>query len=110
MGQIRNVSDAKRARYATHLMRIEGGNTMRSKYPARVLITGGREIGGVASFADASRAGFRDLGVTAEIVSPLRIFARWRDLRDLRVLKILSTTAVFAAPFARRAAESGPRG
>jgi|GEM_PF-6265427 len=28
---------------------------------------------------------------------------RWRELRDPRVLKILSTTAVFAAPIARRA-------
>jgi glycosyltransferase involved in cell wall biosynthesis len=76
---------------------------MRSEYPAKVLITGGREIGGVASFAGGLCAGFRELGVTAEVVPPSRIMTRWRELRDPRVLKILSTTAVFAAPFARRA-------
>jgi glycosyltransferase involved in cell wall biosynthesis len=76
---------------------------MRPEYPARVLITGGREIGGVASFAEGLRAGFQQLGVPAEIIPPSRILVRWRELRDPRVLKILSTTAVFVAPFARRA-------
>ncbi len=71
--------------------------------PGKVLITGGHEIGGVASFAEGLRAGFRELGVAAEIIPPSRIFARWRELRDPQVLKILSTTAVFASPFARRA-------
>ncbi len=76
---------------------------MNRQYPSRILITGGHEVGGVSSFAETLCAGFAALGISAEIVSPSRIFARWRDLRDPRVLKILSTTAVFAAPFARRA-------
>jgi len=75
---------------------------MQSGSPAKVLITGGHELGGVASFAEGLCAGFHDLGVPAEIIAPSHIFARWRELRDPRVLKILSTTAVFAAPFARR--------
>jgi len=76
---------------------------IKREYPSRILITGGHEVGGVSSFAETLREGFASLGISAEIVSPSRIFARWRDLRDPRVLKILSTTAVFAAPFARRA-------
>jgi glycosyltransferase involved in cell wall biosynthesis len=76
---------------------------MKREYPSRILITGGHEVGGVSSFAESLGEGFAALGIPAEIVSPSRIFARWRDLRDPRVLKILSTTAVFAAPFARRA-------
>jgi glycosyltransferase involved in cell wall biosynthesis len=76
---------------------------MKREYPSRILITGGHEVGGVSSFAESLGEGFAALGISAEIVSPWRIFARWRDLRDPRVLKILSTTAVFAAPFARRA-------
>ncbi len=75
---------------------------MEAGYPSRVLITGGHEQGGVSSFAEALRAGFSELGIAAEIVLPSRILARWRELRDPRILKILSTTAVFAAPFARR--------
>ena len=75
---------------------------MKQRYPSKVLITGGREIGGVGSFAEGLHAGFTELGMPVEIISPSRIFRRWRDLRDPRILKILSTTAVFAAPFARR--------
>jgi len=71
--------------------------------PKRVLITGGREIGGVGSFADSLRQGFSELGIPVEIVPPVHIFRRWRELRDPEILKILSTTAVFAAPFSRRA-------
>lgn len=37
-----------------------------------------------------------------EIISPSRIFSRLQELRDPRILKILSTTAIYAAPFARR--------
>lgn len=72
------------------------------EHPSRVLITGGRELGGVSSFAEGLRAGFNELGIPVEIVLPSRILSRWRELRDPRILKILSTTAVFAAPFARR--------
>lgn len=76
---------------------------MKPGYPSRVLITGGREFGGITSFAEGLRAGFTELGIAVEIVSPLRIFLRWRDLRNPRILKILSTSGVFAVPFARRA-------
>lgn len=76
---------------------------MKLSSPSRVLISGGREIGGLSSFAQSLRDGFVQQGIEAEIVSPANIFRRWSDLRDPSVLKILSTTAVFAAPFARRA-------
>jgi glycosyltransferase involved in cell wall biosynthesis len=76
---------------------------MYPRYPSSVLISGGREIGGVTSFAEALRGGFSSLGITAEVVAPADILRRWHDLRDPEVLKILSTTAAFAAPFARRA-------
>jgi glycosyltransferase involved in cell wall biosynthesis len=74
---------------------------MSHNYPAKVLITGGHEIGGVSSFADGLQAGFAKLGIPVEIVLPSRVFLRWRELRDRHVLKILSTAAVYAAPFAR---------
>jgi glycosyltransferase involved in cell wall biosynthesis len=76
---------------------------MKPGFPSKVLITGGHEIGGVRSFAEGLRAGFTELGIPVEIVSPSRILLLWRELRDPRILKILSTSAVFAAPFARRA-------
>ncbi len=84
-------------------MRTSGDEARNSEHPAKVLITGGRGVGGVASFAEGLRAGFSELGIPVEIVSPAGIFLRWRELRDPRVLKILSTSAVFAAPLARRA-------
>lgn len=71
--------------------------------PDKVLLTGGRETGGLTSFAEALAEGFRGLGIPAEIIPPSRIWSRWHDLRDPGVLKVLSTTAMFAAPFARRA-------
>lgn len=76
---------------------------LKHENPSRILITGGREIGGIDSFAEGLRAGFAEFGIPVEIVSPARVFRRWRDLRNPRVLKILSTMAVFAAPMARRA-------
>jgi glycosyltransferase involved in cell wall biosynthesis len=76
---------------------------MKPPYPNKVLITGGHEVGGVASFAEALRSGFSELGIPAEVIPPSRVFTHWRDLFDPRVLKILSTTSLFAAPFARRA-------
>jgi glycosyltransferase involved in cell wall biosynthesis len=81
--------------------------------PSKVLITGGHEIGGVGSFADGLAQGFIALGVPSEVIPPSRILSHWRDLRDPTVLKILSTSAVFAAPLARRAiciAHGVPRG
>jgi glycosyltransferase involved in cell wall biosynthesis len=76
---------------------------MSDRLPKKVLITGGREVGGLRAFAEGLREGFLELGIPADIISPSEILSRWRDLRDYSVLKILSTTAVFAAPFARRA-------
>lgn len=64
-----------------------------------VIITSGREIGGVTSFAENLKSGFHSLGYQCEIVSPWRIFTRiWRYMGKSQ-LKILSTHAVFAAPF-----------
>ncbi len=76
---------------------------MNTELPTKVLITGGREVGGLSTFAAGLRDGFAQLGIPAEIIRPSRILSRWGELRDPRVLKILSTTAVFAAPFARHA-------
>lgn len=76
---------------------------MESDTPRKVLLTGGREVGGLSSFAEALAEGFTELGIPAEIIPPSRIWFHWRDLRDPAVLKILSTTAVFAVPFAKRA-------
>jgi glycosyltransferase involved in cell wall biosynthesis len=82
---------------------VAAGEAMSYCYPQKVLITGGREAGGLRSFAEALRIGFLDLGIPTEIVSPLQMLLRRTDLWDFRVLKILSTTAVFAAPISRRA-------
>jgi glycosyltransferase involved in cell wall biosynthesis len=71
--------------------------------PEKVLITGGREVGGLTAFAAGLCEGLTALGIPSEVIPPNEIFKRWRDLRDPGVLKILSTAAVFAAPFARRA-------
>ncbi|MGB8028389.1 MAG: glycosyltransferase family 4 protein [Terracidiphilus sp.] len=60
-------------------------------------------MGGVESFATGLAAGFAELGCPAEVISPKRLLFRWRELRDVRILKILGTTALFAAPLARRA-------
>jgi len=76
---------------------------MKDGYPSRILITGGRETGGVQSFAEGLRAGFAGLGISAEIIPSAQVFRRWREMRDPQILKILSTTAVFAAPLSRRA-------
>src|SRR6266704_2108752 len=76
---------------------------MKSESPSKVLITGGREIGGLTAFAGGLSEGFAALGIPSEVITPNEIFKRWRHSRAPGVLKILSTTAVFAAPFARRA-------
>lgn len=76
---------------------------MKHELPSKVLITDGREVGGVRSFAEGLRVGFSELGIPVEVVSPSRILPHWRELRNPRVLKILGTRALFAAPFARRA-------
>jgi glycosyltransferase involved in cell wall biosynthesis len=71
-------------------------------YPSKVLITGGPDGGGLSSFAEALREGLLEFGIPAEIVPPADVLSRWRELRDPHVLKILSTTGVFASLFARR--------
>jgi glycosyltransferase involved in cell wall biosynthesis len=76
---------------------------MTYKPPQRILITGGRQAGGVRSYAEALRTGFLDLGIPTEIVAPTRLLRRRQELWDRRALKILSTTAIFAAPVSRRA-------
>ena len=86
---------------------------MTATAPDRVLISGGREIGGVASFAESLRDGFTRLGIPTDILPPGRIVRHSSELRNPRVLKILSTTAVFAAPLGRRCicmAHGVPRG
>lgn len=76
---------------------------MSSVAPAKVLITGGKPGGGIASFAEALRLGFVEAGIPAEIASPNSVVRRVRELRDPSILKILSLSALFAAPLARRA-------
>lgn len=71
--------------------------------PEKVLITGGHETGGLASFAEGLASGFSELGISSEVIRASQILSRWRELGDKRVLKILSTTAVLAVPLARRA-------
>jgi glycosyltransferase involved in cell wall biosynthesis len=60
-------------------------------------------VGGLEACVQALAEGFKALGIASEIVSPQEIWRRQRELRDPTMLKILSTAAVFAAPFARRA-------
>lgn len=76
---------------------------MPDRPPSKVLITGGREVGGLDAFARGLAEGFAELGIPAEVIPPGKVFGRLRELRDPGVLKILSTTAVFFAPVARRA-------
>ncbi len=71
--------------------------------PEKILITGGQPVGGLASFAEALAAGFAELGMASEIVSPASLLRRMGDLRSPRVLKILSTFAIPMVPLARRA-------
>ncbi|MGA9882264.1 MAG: glycosyltransferase family 4 protein [Candidatus Acidiferrales bacterium] len=76
---------------------------MPDRLPSKVLITGGREVGGLVAFAEGLAEGFSALGIATEVIPPRKVFGKLRELRDPSVLKILSTTAVFAAPMARRA-------
>ena len=71
-------------------------------FPARVLISGGKPLGGVNSFAQALACGFGELGVPAEVVAPSKALLNPVELRDPTVLKILSLSSVYAAPLARR--------
>jgi glycosyltransferase involved in cell wall biosynthesis len=71
--------------------------------PSKVLIAGGKMNGGVASFAEALRSGFTELGLEAEVASPTVVLTRVRELRDPGILKLLSLAAWYGAPIARRA-------
>ncbi len=71
--------------------------------PDKVLITGGREVGGLSSFAEGLKDGFDEIGVPSEIVRPAGLVSRAGELRSKRVLKVLSTSGMLAVPFARRA-------
>lgn len=78
--------------------------TPRARTVSRVLLSGGREVGGLQSFAANVSAGFDALGIPAEIAgSPLGMLRRWKQLRDPSVLKIFSTWAIFMCPLARNA-------
>ena len=70
--------------------------------PEKILLTGGHEIGGLQAFAEGLQAGFGELGYPAEIIQPSSLLSHMVDLRSRHVLKILSTTGMFAAPLARR--------
>ncbi len=83
--------------------RVACEDEVQYRKPEGVLITGGHQLGGVGSFAQGLREGFLDLGIQAQVVSPKDMACRFRDLRNPRILKILSTTGVFASPVARRA-------
>ncbi len=76
---------------------------MSTHLPRKILLTGGKAAGGVASYALALQHGFCALGIDAEVIEPGKIFKRLDELHNPEVLKILSTTAVFAVPIARRA-------
>lgn len=74
-----------------------------NSFPSKVLIAGGKPNGGVASFAEALRFGFTELGMEAEVAPPTDVLTRVRELRDPSILKLLSLAAWFGAPIARRA-------
>ena len=71
--------------------------------PHKVLFSGGHEVGGLASFVEGLASGFEELGIPTQVVPPSQLIRHWRDLRDSKVLCILSTIGMFFAPFARRA-------
>lgn len=76
---------------------------MANRLPSKVLITGGREVGGLNVFAEGLAEGFRALGIFSQVMAPRRVFGMVREMRDPGIMKILSTSSVFAAPVARRA-------
>lgn len=69
----------------------------------RVFISGGRETGGVRAFASALGSGFEALGYEVVVVENVRhLWRLHRFWRDHRSIWILSTWALFFAPFLRR--------
>lgn len=68
------------------------------KNPRKVLITGGREVGGVTAFANSLADGFQTLGIESTVLTPGDLLRQPNVWRDQQVLKILSTTGVFLTP------------
>ncbi len=68
----------------------------------KVIISSGREIGGLNAFANALAEGFWELGLEAEVLSTRKILTRYKDLRDKNILKIFSTSSIFLAPFSKQ--------
>jgi glycosyltransferase involved in cell wall biosynthesis len=75
---------------------------MSARLPRKIVLTSGKAAGGVASYALTLQCGFRALGIETEVIAPREIFKRIDELCNPEILKILSTTAVFAVPLARR--------
>jgi glycosyltransferase involved in cell wall biosynthesis len=68
----------------------------------KVIISGGREIGGLNSFASALADGFREINIEVEVLSIKDIaLGRKKGLRDSNILKIFSTKAVFLSPLSK---------
>ncbi len=66
----------------------------------KVIISSGREVGGLNAFATSLAEGFREIGIEAEVLPIKEILLNKRgELGDKEVLKILSTSAMFFAPF-----------
>lgn len=68
----------------------------------KIIISGGREVGGLRSFANGLAEGFKELGYEVEILSFRDILLhRKKELRDKNILKILSTGSAFLTPFSK---------
>ena len=65
----------------------------------KVIISSGREVGGLNAFATSLAEGFREIGIEAEVLPIKEILRNNRgELGDKEVLKILSTSAMYFAP------------
>jgi len=67
----------------------------------KVIISGGREVGGLSAFSNTLAKGFKEIGIEVEVLSFKNLLMRWSDLRDENILKIYSTSAVFLTPFSK---------
>lgn len=65
----------------------------------KIYVSIGREVGGVTSFSLSLGEGMRDLGYEVVYFKPSELFKYFSELKKEENLKILSTTAVFFAPF-----------
>lgn len=85
-------------RLSSSVNRRYNGKEPLMRKPAKILISIGREVGGITSFSKSLGAGFEALGYSVVYFKPKEVFSHFRDLRSKDTLKILSTTAVFFAP------------